>query len=356
GKLRITGFCISDVRRSGGEINTEIFPGYAAIEQYGFDDKEVSESTDNYAFAACIYRALIGSQPPEATTRVQNDKMIIPAKIAETIPGYVLDTMAEALQIMPEDRLASTEKFKSKLSNQPIVKSEIKKADTTDSGKNTEEKEKSHGFAYAMFALIITVAIALIVLIIFFGKNLKGDDQSSSDDSSSQISSAESVQSENTSSSLMAGEIDIVPNIVNQNLAAVMNGSDGETFDIVVSYKEYSDDYAAGTIISQEPAYGTQLEKKNSGAEKNVITVVVSLGSEYVRIPSLTGMTEDEARLTLLKLGFSNDNIVVGEQRYSVDVGYAMVVDFEPVLNSNDKISRESVITLHINNNETALQ
>jgi serine/threonine-protein kinase len=77
GKMRISGFSIPQARTSRGELNVQLFPGYAAVEQYGFKGQQGSW-TDIYAFAATLYRALIGSDPIEATTRVTNDRLMVP--------------------------------------------------------------------------------------------------------------------------------------------------------------------------------------------------------------------------------------------------------------------------------------
>ena len=51
GKLKISGFSIWQARTARGDLNPELFPGYAAIEQYGFEGQQ-GAWTDIYAFAA----------------------------------------------------------------------------------------------------------------------------------------------------------------------------------------------------------------------------------------------------------------------------------------------------------------
>ncbi len=356
GKLRITGFSIADVRRNNDILNPELFSGYAAIEQYDTDGATLTPATDNYAFAACIYRCLIGAEPQESTARRQNDKLIIPAKIAENIPGFVLDTMSLALQILPDDRLSSAEKFKSGISNQPVIKqpkSAVVVNTASDSNVEIQEQpvkqRKSHAFAYAMFALIITVSLALIVIILFFSGN--GDD--TTDDSSGYVSKNSSVVSSNSNDSPSYGlesEMDTVPQLETFNIYSNEANDARKTFKITVVSKVYSDDKAEGTIISQDPAPATKLSKLNNG-EMNEIKIVVSMGKEKVKIKeSLAGKTEDEARYILLKYGFSNSNIVVSRDRYSIDVPYDTVICIEPDGNA-EAISRESQITLYLNSN-----
>ena len=120
GKLKISGFSIWQARTARGDLNPELFPGYAAIEQYGFEGQQ-GAWTDIYAFAAVLYRALIGTDPIIATTRVTNDRLMIPSKFAEQLPAYVINALINALQILPEDRTRSVEQFRAELSASPTA-------------------------------------------------------------------------------------------------------------------------------------------------------------------------------------------------------------------------------------------
>ena len=50
GKMRIGGFSISQARTSRSELTAQLFPGYAAVEQYGFEGEQ-GAWTDIYSFA-----------------------------------------------------------------------------------------------------------------------------------------------------------------------------------------------------------------------------------------------------------------------------------------------------------------
>ena len=103
GKLRLTGFCISEERTARSNITAQLFPGFAAVEQYGVIGKQGSW-TDVYGFAATLYRTLVGNPPQEASERVNEDNLTIPAKIMHELPQATLEMLANALQILPEDR------------------------------------------------------------------------------------------------------------------------------------------------------------------------------------------------------------------------------------------------------------
>ncbi|MHB1489750.1 MAG: PASTA domain-containing protein, partial [Cellulomonas sp.] len=59
----------------------------------------------------------------------------------------------------------------------------------------------------------------------------------------------------------------------------------------------YSDVFAAGAIMSQDPAPGT------AGHRTQTVTVVISQGPEMVVVPDVTGQKYDKAKATLEALG-----------------------------------------------------
>lgn len=118
GKMRITGFSIWQARTARGDLTAQLFPGYAAIEQYGFEGQQ-GPWTDIYAFSAVLYRTLIGSTPLEATSRVTNDRLMVPGKFAEQLPAYVINALMNGLQILPEDRTRTVDQLRAELSAAP---------------------------------------------------------------------------------------------------------------------------------------------------------------------------------------------------------------------------------------------
>lgn len=118
GKLKLTDFCISDVKTAYGELETDISDGYAPLEVYS-ETGDTGSWTDIYSFTAVLFRALVGSTPIPAPVRAQNDQMMIPAKFAEQLPPYVINAIINGMQLDEKDRTRNAEQLRSNLSASP---------------------------------------------------------------------------------------------------------------------------------------------------------------------------------------------------------------------------------------------
>ena len=166
GRLRIDGFCIPDLRTARTDLSSELYKGYAAIEQYGFDG-ESGAWTDVYSVAAVIYRTLIGSPPPDAAERVTNDRMIIPPEIAEALPAYALSALADALQILPNDRTQSIEDFRDELSAAPSVVNRTARENVENESRRAPRRRKrNNNKKYVAVAALITAVVLGVVMLI----------------------------------------------------------------------------------------------------------------------------------------------------------------------------------------------
>lgn len=358
GKFRLNGFCIAAARSSRSELDAELFAGYAAVEQYGAEGR-FGPVTDVYGYAATIFRVLSGTQPPVATDRVADDRMILPARAAQSVPEQVLQALVGALQIMPSDRVSSAGRLRSALSGSPDVTrmqnggavggrvvppvSRGTPSRIRDEEIEPHKKKKNNNLTYALFALVITVALALIVLVLFWGKLGLGGNSNTS--SSPDSSAAPSVAVSSTSSKTVIPK-DWVPDIEKLNYADVLTEY-GDSYEIVIEKAVYSNDFSKGTILSQSPAKNTEITNNDLEEDGRFkITVTVSLGSQYTTMPNLTGKSKDEVILTLLKAGFDYNNIKFDE-RYSTTIEYQHVVDTEPAADSKN-VDRNSKITVYL--------
>lgn len=348
GKVRIAGFCIPETRTARSAVTSQLFPGFAAIEQYGEAGTQGSW-TDVYAFAATIYRTLVGNPPPEATERIENDNMTIPAKIAHETPKAVLETLANALQVLPDDRTMTIDEMRKGLSvsaavSTAAVKKEPAAPTAPQKSKKSSKKKNGSGKMYGLVAGIVTAF--LLAIIVFFVLSLMGvfePEEPSTNSSGNGLDASFTVSQDIASKSEIQFDpgLTALPNFKGLKYADVINNIDFEgVYKFKVTAKQYSDTYKAGYIISQSPAEGTTVEMNTT------IEVVLSLGPYYMSMPDLTGMTKDEAILALLKAGFAYDNIVFSE-RYDEEQAPSTVIGTEPGLGQS--VNADSRIEVIIN-------
>ena len=102
--------------------------------------------------------------------------------------------------------------------------------------------------------------------------------------------------------------------------------------------EEYNKDVPAGYIISQDPDYMPNYNVK----EGSTISVVVSLGQNLVKVPKVTGLTQDDATKQLEDLGL----VVNVEETYSnkVEAGYVI----EQSVKENEEIDAGESITIKV--------
>lgn len=305
GKVRITGFCIGQARTSSGELEAKLFPGYAAIEQYGFNGQQ-GPWTDVYSFGAVLYRTLVGSDPIDATERFSNDRLMVPGKIADSLPPYVLDGLVNALQILPEDRTRSVEQLRNELSDSPVTGSTytkggilppINRPDTPavpEEEEDEDEYEPEHDRKAERSIFAKSAGITILAgLIVFLGLVLTvfRDDFGISFGSSDEVSVTQNESGPNQ-----------VPNFKEKNyLDVISNPVFKALYNFEVQYV-FSDSIAKNYVVSQSIPADSEVP------DGTTITLYVSKGKEQVTVPeNLVGQDFEVAYERLVKLGFEVD-------------------------------------------------
>ena len=323
GKVKFSGFAITALRDTRSDLRSRLFSGYSAIEQYGFEGRK-GPQTDIYAFAAVIYRALVGGDPPEATKRASNDSLTIPASVAGSIPRHALVALANSLQVMPGDRISSADELRNEFSSAAPA-SAIAEDLADDEPEEIEEKSsKGKSVTYTLIAMIITVIVLGVALYFLNAKlHIFGSKEEV-------VSDVSAISTEEPLSYVDSGMTIKVKDITGTKYTdAVLKY--GSIYNLSVSEKKYSTNYAAGEIMEQSEAAGTDVPAD----KKADITVVVSLGPSTVTIPDLSGKSYEEAALQLVSLGFSPANISKVE-KYSDSVKYGKVIEVEPASGTKD--------------------
>ena len=344
GRLRIIGFCISDLRTARTTLAPELFKGYAAIEQYGFDG-DSGAWTDVYSVAAVIYRTLIGSPAPDATERVTNDRMIIPPDIAEELPAYALSALADALQILPNDRTQSIEDFRDELSAAPNVVNRTRQQETVDTRtrKPVRKRKKSGTKRYIAVAAVVTVIVLAAVALVLTKTVFSGNGEEN-------VTPVYTTSADNTAdySSAVADKSKVeVPNFTEFTASQILSVEDTEMIelneDFKIVWERKTDDSEKGTILSQSIAKG---EKVEPGTE---IKLEVSIGNGTIRVPDVEDMLRDEAIIELCKSGFMYQNIVIQEV-YDTDQKGGMVL--EQSIKAGDKVTEFAMIRIKVNSED----
>lgn len=120
GELKLTEFCISGLRTENTELNTEIYPGYAAPEQYSAASRQ-GTWTDVYGICAVLYRILTGSKPDPANFRLENDNLYTPQELNPNIPKHVSDVIMNGMSLAGEDRIQTITELVTRLFDQPTA-------------------------------------------------------------------------------------------------------------------------------------------------------------------------------------------------------------------------------------------
>lgn len=352
GKLRFSGICIPRLRMASTESPAELYSGYAAAEQYGKLDAELSASCDVYALSATFFRVLIGVTPPSAEARLTSDTLSIPARFADELPRQVLVAVANGMQVMPANRTNSVDTFKNELvygetqenirraANNRVAEQKAKTA------AKQPEKKKVSSAKYAAVSCGITVALFLVVGIILcftvFKDDIFGQDEilynTSDHVSVPEVASIGDVD-EGAEESVILYE---VPDLSGTYYYELLEDIDDkyERFKFSIKGQEYSDKYERGTICAQSVAAGTTVQNETE------IQVTISLGPKEFTIANVVGLDEMSAKLELLKQGFLYSNIEVID-RYDSEAEPGIVLEQSPAY--GDNVTAQSYIKIYIN-------
>lgn len=354
GRLRLSGFCIPEARTAKSPLTSQLFPGYAAVEQYGVDINTQGSWTDVYAFAATIYRTLVGNPPPEATERLDNDSMTIPAKVARETPPEVLETLANALQVMPNDRTRSMDDMRRGLAvaaaapmtsgvrasdNQSGAYNSVSSKAETSETKNKKSGKGGVYFAIACGVTLVLLAIIVLALLWILGVFGGGDDPNE-DISGGGLNTSYNVQSETQKieSDANGTKPIFLPNIEGMSFAEARINADTEGFKLKIVNQVYDETAEKGDIISQSPKAETQVERNA------VVEVVVSLGSYSTPVTNVIGDDQSSAIFRLMMDGFQYKNIIVETRYDDTQKQYAgRVIETVPpvgsAVNNNERIT-----------------
>ena len=158
------------------DLSSELYPGFAAPEQYNSLDW-LGTWTDVYAIAAVLYKMLTGVLPPSAVSRKQADNIIDLSQMNIDIPQNVARIIMQALRVNPETRVQTITELVTKLFEQPEYVVEHRKGatqtihvETTDQIRNDfsdyddeDEEDESEDKKNLVPTIIGSLVLALLV-------------------------------------------------------------------------------------------------------------------------------------------------------------------------------------------------
>lgn len=295
GKVHLAPFPITEASDQSTAMEFTENDGYTALEQYN-NKHRICAATDIYSFSACIYRALVGSNPPSAVSREANDKLMIPNTIAEKIPMHVIKALVNGLQIYPEKRVKTVEDFRELLDAAPAVKAKaaVEQEDIYQKGAkggypeyNESNGDKKRKAVVAILIILIVAAIAAAVYVVQFSGLI--------DNGKNNTTTTQPVKTYQ------------VPNFsgVGYTQSDIENnGAWNEQFKFTFQ-GEYSADTEEGIIFKQSVAAGKTVDQ---GSE---IILTVSKGIQTQTVPDVRGLALDEATKQLEDLGFKVSTVEV---------------------------------------------
>lgn len=352
GKLRISDYSIKKLRMKTSELEERIYSGFAAVEQYDVVGLHMDSYTDVYALSATLLKVFIGIAPDEALARLQNDSMTIPAKFAEELPRHVLSALANGLQVLPKNRTKDIETFKNELVygevSAPIVKSNNEKQNNQgndiSSTKKNQDKKRGGSAKYVIISSVCTAIIFIVLAFVLYFSIIKPTEDKkdivSSEPTASYVEPEKDEIGDIDSDAAVSTKLYPVSNYLGKYYSDIVETDDNDIFEFIIKDKEFSDKYPVGTICKQSVKSGSE------AARDTKIQLVISLGPKKVNVPNLTGLTEIEAKLELLKQGFLYDNITV-EEKYDGKHEPGTVVDQSPKYNSGP-VSNDEAVTIYI--------
>ncbi|MGN1415248.1 MAG: PASTA domain-containing protein [Oscillospiraceae bacterium] len=331
-ELILTGFCVADERTAETELNSEIYDGYAAPEQYS-SGKWQGTWTDVYGISALLYRLLTGSVPESAKAREENDVLPEPMSLNSSIPPKVSDVIMNGLALRSDDRIQTVTELVTGLFEEPeeqkIVQTQsisiprqYANDETYAEGFGRSGASSAHGTAakktrpsrHKVFILvglataIVMIALMAVVMIalddnsssVANGITTNGEPLADIDDLASSLTyqttsaaetentqptlnEVESGETENTSNSSASGNVYIMNDLLGKNYETIKNSPTYASLVFVPEY-EFNEENEKGII------FGQSIEKGESYTEGADVHIKVSLGSRYVKVPEYVGM------------------------------------------------------------------
>lgn len=279
GTARLTGYGTLALRTGGSELKSQLYPGYAAPEQYSAAEFS-GRYTDVYALAAVCYKLVTGQTPVAAPQRKVRDSLEVAHSLEAGVPTWFSQVLSCALRLDPARRMQTVPELMSALTDPNVANAMFER------GNNQISTRKIMGVS---LVVIVVLAILLIWSLLDFG----GDKRTPA---ATPRPTASDSGGEDVSSG--ADSVETIPDLVGKRYASEIKDNDLYTSYRIVMTEENSSEIPAGIVISQDPVAGTLKTEDNQ-----ILQIVVSKGPNLVEMPDIIGFTQSNASKQLDERG-----------------------------------------------------
>ena len=235
GTARLTGYGTLALRTGGSELKSQLYPGYAAPEQYSAAEFS-GRYTDVYALAAVCYKMVTGQTPVAAPQRRVRDSLESAHSLEAGVPTWFSQVLACAMRLDPAKRMQTVPELMSALTDPNVANAMFERGDNQISTRK-------------IMGVSLVVIFVLVVLLLW---SLLGG----SKDGTTPTSTPQTVTS--TVAGESSTEKATVPNLVGLRYATDIKGNDAYDGYRIVMVEQSSDTVAQGVVISQDPPAGTE--------------------------------------------------------------------------------------------------
>lgn len=273
GSARLTGYGTLALRTGGSELKSQLYPGYAAPEQYSAAEFS-GRYTDVYALAAVTYRLVTGQVPVAAPQRKVRDSLESAHSLESGVPTYFSQVLSCALRLDPARRMQTVPELMSALTDPNVANAMFERGDNQISTKKI------------LGASLVVIFVLVLLLFWSLAGRVGGGEKAPAPTAAPTPTAA----GEESPAPSPAGDVSIIPDLVGQDYDSEIKGSDLYQLYRIVMTEEPSSTVEKGRVISQEPMAGT-LQTQQSP----IIQIKVSSGPMLVKMPDIIGFTQDNA-------------------------------------------------------------
>ena len=318
GAARLTGYGTLALRTAGSELKSQLYPGYAAPEQYSAAEFS-GRYTDVYALAAVTYRLVTGQVPVAAPQRKVRDSMENAHSLESGVPTYFSQVLTCAMRLDPAKRMQTVPELMSALTDPTVANAMFEK------GENQVSTKK-------ILAASMVVIFVLVVLLLW--SLLQGGKGS---DTKPAVSGATSTGT--SASSTTNSDVEVYPDLVGKNYKTDIKNNTLYTHYRIAMTEDFSSTVPEGCVIRQEPVAGTLVTE-----QAPTIQLVVSKGPMLVEMPDIIGWTQNNASKKLDESGINYSmQIIENDGQYAENC----VVKCD-VSKGNKFDADETVVTVYI--------